>query len=172
MNITKKTESKDRHLGHFKILVYSLDKEDVVHIYNGIFLSHKKEWSNAIYSKMDRPRDDHPFFWPGESQGWWSLVGCHLWGRTVAHDWSDLAAAAAEMILLSEVSQTKTNIMWYHFHLSCCGESKKKWYKWNYIQTKNRWTDRENKLVVTKRGKRGGINEEFGINRYTLLYIK
>ena len=43
MNITKKTESKDQHLGHFKILVYSLDKEDVVHIYNGIFLSHKKE---------------------------------------------------------------------------------------------------------------------------------
>ena len=21
-------------------------------------------------------------FWPGESQGWGSLVGCHLWGRT------------------------------------------------------------------------------------------
>ena len=21
-------------------------------------------------------------FLPGESQGWWSLVGCHLWGRT------------------------------------------------------------------------------------------
>ena len=63
MNITKKKkkkpESKDQHLGHFKILAYSLDKEDVVHIYDGILLSHKKEWSNAIYSKMDRPRDDH-----------------------------------------------------------------------------------------------------------------
>ena len=23
-----------------------------------------------------------PVFLPGESQGWWSLVGCHLWGRT------------------------------------------------------------------------------------------
>ena len=34
-------------------------------------------------------------FLPGESQGWGSLVGCHLWGRTVGHDWSDLAAAAA-----------------------------------------------------------------------------
>ena len=21
-----------------------------------------------------------PVFLPGESQGWWSLVGCHLWG--------------------------------------------------------------------------------------------
>ena len=32
-----------------------------------------------------------------ESQGWGSLVGCLLWGRTVGHDWSDLAAAAAGM---------------------------------------------------------------------------
>ena len=23
-----------------------------------------------------------PVFLPGESQGWWSLVGCCLWGRT------------------------------------------------------------------------------------------
>ena len=23
-------------------------------------------------------------------------MGCHLWGRTVGHDWSDLAAAATE----------------------------------------------------------------------------
>ena len=26
--------------------------------------------------------------------GTWSLVGCRLWGHTVRHDWSDLAAAA------------------------------------------------------------------------------
>ena len=23
-----------------------------------------------------------PVFLPGESQGWWSLVSCHVWGRT------------------------------------------------------------------------------------------
>ena len=34
-----------------------------------------------------------PVFLPGESQGW-SLVGCRLWGRTVRHNWRDLAAAA------------------------------------------------------------------------------
>ena len=32
-----------------------------------------------------------PVFLPRESQGWGSLVGCHLWGRTVRHDWGDLA---------------------------------------------------------------------------------
>ena len=33
--------------------------KDVVHIYNGILLSHTKEWNNAICSNMDGPRDDH-----------------------------------------------------------------------------------------------------------------
>ena len=31
----------------------------MVHVYNGIFLSHKKEWNNAICSNMDGPRDCH-----------------------------------------------------------------------------------------------------------------
>ena len=34
-----------------------MDKEDVVQIYNGILLSHKKEQNNAICSDMDGPRD-------------------------------------------------------------------------------------------------------------------
>ena len=37
-----------------------------------------------------------PEFLRAESQGWRSLVGCHLMGsHRVGHDWSDLAAAAA-----------------------------------------------------------------------------
>ena len=36
-----------------------MDK-DVLHIYNEILLSHKKEWSNSIGSNMDRTRDHHP----------------------------------------------------------------------------------------------------------------
>ena len=34
-----------------------MDKEDVVHTNNGILLSHKKEWNNAICSKMNGSRD-------------------------------------------------------------------------------------------------------------------
>ena len=36
-----------------------MDKEDVVHVYNGILLSHKKEQNFAICSNTDGPRDDH-----------------------------------------------------------------------------------------------------------------
>ena len=34
-----------------------MDKEDVAHIYNGILLSHKKEWNWLICSEVDGPRD-------------------------------------------------------------------------------------------------------------------
>ena len=36
-----------------------MDKEDVVLISNGMLLSHKKEWNNAIWNYMDGPRDYH-----------------------------------------------------------------------------------------------------------------
>ena len=36
-----------------------MNQEDVVHIYNGILPSHKKEGNNAICSNMDATRDYH-----------------------------------------------------------------------------------------------------------------
>ena len=36
-----------------------MDWEDVVHIYNGILLSHKKEQTNATCSNMDGTTDSH-----------------------------------------------------------------------------------------------------------------
>ena len=36
-----------------------MDKEDVVHIYNRILLSLKKEQNNATHSNMDTTRDYH-----------------------------------------------------------------------------------------------------------------
>ena len=36
-----------------------------------------------------------PVFLPGESQGQWSLVGCHLWGRAESGTTEVTAAAAA-----------------------------------------------------------------------------
>ena len=37
----------------------AIDEADVVHIYNGILLSHNKEGNNVICSNMDGPRDFH-----------------------------------------------------------------------------------------------------------------
>ena len=47
------------------------------------------------------------------------------------------------LLILSEVSQSKANIIWYHLYMES-----KKWYKWTYIQNINRLTDKRNKLVT------------------------
>ena len=50
---------------------------------------------------------------------------------------------------------------------------KKNWYKWTYLQNRNRPTDLENELMVTRgEGWGRGIDWEFGIDMYTLLYLK
>ena len=36
-----------------------MDKEDIVHVYNGMLLNHNKEQNNAIHSNMDEHRDCH-----------------------------------------------------------------------------------------------------------------
>ena len=36
-----------------------MDKEDVVHIYSGMLLGHKKEWNNTICRNMDGPGGYH-----------------------------------------------------------------------------------------------------------------
>ena len=36
-----------------------MNKEGVVHTYNRILLSHKKEWNNTIWGNMDGPRYYH-----------------------------------------------------------------------------------------------------------------
>ena len=69
-----------------------------------------------------------------------------------------------EIIILNEIYHIKANIT----HV----ESKKKWHKWTYLQNRNRIIEVENKFKVTKEEEGGGINWEFWINEYTLLYIK
>ena len=57
--------------------------------------------------------------------------------------------APLEIIILSEVSQRQISYdITYMWNI-------KKWYKWTYLQNRNRPTDIENKLKVTK-GERGG----------------
>ena len=66
-------------------------------------LGHDWATSLSLFTFMHcrRKRQPTPVFLPGESQGWWSLVGCRLWGsHRVRHDWSDLAVAIAMAVYL------------------------------------------------------------------------
>ena len=62
---------------------------------------------------------------------------------------------------MKSVSQRKTNI--YHLYV----ESKKEKIEQTYLQNRNRHTDIENILKVTKEER-----DKLGVYRYTLLYIK
>ena len=50
---------------------------------------------------------------------------------------------------------------------------KKKKYKWTYLQNRNKLTVLKKNLLVTRgEGLGEGIVREFGIDMYTLLYLK
>ena len=80
-----------------------------------------------------------------------------------------MSFAAIWMDLLSEVSQRKTNIVWQHLH----AESKV-WHKrWIYLWKRDRLTDIESRQCWPKcREGRRGMEPEFEISRYKLLYIE
>ena len=65
-----------------------VDKEDVAHIYNGIVLSHKKEWNNAICSNMDGPRDYHTKWSKSERERQISYDITSIWN--LKHDTNEL----------------------------------------------------------------------------------
>ena len=68
----------------------------------------------------------------------------------LAATWMDL-----EIIMLSEVNlKRKTNIIRHFLYV----ESKEKRYKWTYLQNKNISIDLENKLMITKGERDGGIH--------------
>ena len=106
-----------------------MDKEDVGHIYNGILLSHKKEWNNAICSNMDGPRDHHTKWSKSNRERQISYDITYMWN----------IKKMTQMNLFTKQKQTQR--LW------------KQTYGY-------------------QRGKvGGGINKDFGINIYILLYI-
>ena len=60
-----------------------LNKEAVVHIYNGILLSHKKSWNTAICDNMDGPRDNHAEWNKADRKSWKSHDITYMWDRNL-----------------------------------------------------------------------------------------
>ena len=94
-----------------------MDKEDVVHIYNGILLSHKKEWNWVICRDVDEPRV------------------CHT-------EWSKPERE-------KQISYISTYMC-----------SLEKWYRWTYLQGRNKDADVENRHMDIAGEGEGRMNWE------------
>ena len=80
-----------------------------------------------------------------------------------AATWVDL-----EIVILSEVNQRKTSTIRYHLYVES-----KIWHKWIYLQkNKQIHTQKTNLWFLKGKGAGRGINQEFVISRYKLLYTK
>ena len=67
-----------------------MDKEDVVHIYNGVLLNHKKEWNNAICSNIDGPRDYHTKWSKSDRERQISFDITYMWNLKKWYKWTYL----------------------------------------------------------------------------------
>ena len=56
-----------------------MDKEDMVHIYNGILLSHEKEWNWVICRDVDGPRDCHTEWSKSEREKQILHTNAYMW---------------------------------------------------------------------------------------------
>ena len=66
-----------------------MDK-DVVCIYNGILLSHYKEWNNAICGNMDGPGDDHTKWNKSDKETQISYDISYMWDLKKWYKWTYL----------------------------------------------------------------------------------
>ena len=67
-----------------------MDKEDVVHIYNGILLSHKKEQSWVICWDVDGSRDCHTEWSKSEREKQISYINACMWNLEKWYRWISL----------------------------------------------------------------------------------
>ena len=67
-----------------------MNKEDVVHIYNGILLSHSKERNLVIYRDMDASSDCHTEWSKSESERQISHINAYMWNLEKWYRWSGL----------------------------------------------------------------------------------
>ena len=63
----------------------------------------RHDWATSLslftFMHWRRKQQPTPVFLPGESQGWWSLVGCRLWGCTESDMTKWLSSSSSRRIL-------------------------------------------------------------------------
>ena len=84
-----------------------MDKEDVVHIYNGILLSHKKELNCVICKDMDGPRDCHTEWSKSEREKQILYINAYMWNLEKCYRWSYLQSRNRDTDVENKCMDTK-----------------------------------------------------------------
>ena len=106
------------------------------------------------------------------SDEWINKMGTCTHGILLSHEKNEMMPSAAtwmdlEILILSEISQRKANIMWYHLHVESIKRIQMD------LLTKEEYTLRHRKHTSGYQ-KKGGTDgfQGFCVNTHMLLYIK
>ena len=89
-----------------------MDKEEVVHIYNGILLSHKKEWYWVICGDVDGSRDC-PTEWSKSERGKQiSYINTYMWNLEKWYGWTGLQGRNWDTDVENKRMDTKGGKWW------------------------------------------------------------
>ena len=84
-----------------------MDKEDVVHIYNGILLSHEKEQNWVICRDVDGPRDCHTEWSNSEREKQISYINAYMWNLEKWYRWTSLQGRNRDTDVENKCMDTK-----------------------------------------------------------------
>ena len=84
-----------------------MDKEDVVHIYNGILLSHQKEENWVICRDVDGPSDSHTERRKSEREKQIPYINTYMWNLEKWYRWTGLQARNRETAIEKKHMDTK-----------------------------------------------------------------
>ena len=84
-----------------------MDKEDVVHIYTGILLSHKKERNWVICRDVDGSRDCHTEWSKSERGKQISYINTYMWNLEKWYRWTSLQGRNRDTDVENECMDTK-----------------------------------------------------------------
>ena len=133
-----------------------MDKEVVVHWYNGILLRYKKEHIWLSFSEVDEPRVYYTEWSKSESMKVLSTHSC-----LTLCDPMDCSppGSSVQGILQARILKGERHISYTNAYI----RNLERWYWWTCLQSSSGDPDRENRLVNTGRAGEGGPNRKSGI---------
>ena len=84
-----------------------MDKEVVVHIYNGILLSHKKEWNWVICRDVDGARVCHTEWSKAEGEKQILYINAYMWNLENWYRWTGLQGQNRDTDVENKCMNTK-----------------------------------------------------------------